>query len=125
MSSSSSFDLIQEQWWHGVSLWYNDQDYLAAMHVWWSMIDDEPWEDYDVPLLTGITGKEAADNNDKYPSAIVKSSGQKNEQKRGWMAPLLLFLAGCKFCRAVHLISSNDAQTSPSIVHNFRLFGCG
>jgi hypothetical protein len=49
MSSLSSFDRLQQQWWQGVRLWYNDQDHLTAMHVWWSKIDDEPWEDYDVP----------------------------------------------------------------------------
>jgi hypothetical protein len=85
MSLSSSFDhnhVIQQQWWQGVCLWYNDQDYLAAMDVWWSMIDDEPWEDDDVPLLADIVEKEGAPENNI-------------DSKRRWMAPLLLFLAGC------------------------------
>jgi hypothetical protein len=30
------------------------------------MIDDEPWEDYDVPFLTGITVEEAADDTSCY-----------------------------------------------------------
>jgi hypothetical protein len=90
MSPSPSFDLLQQQWWDGVCLWYNDQDYLAAMHVWWSMIDDEPWEDYDVPFLTGITVEEATDE-----TATIARSSDENDRKREWMAPLLLFLAGC------------------------------
>jgi aspartyl/asparaginyl beta-hydroxylase (cupin superfamily) len=99
MSSLSSFELLRQQWWQGVRLWYNDQDYLAAMHVWWSMMDDdEPCEDYDVPFLTGITVEEAADGydneNDTYASGTIKRSDE-NDQKRRWMAPLLLFLAGC------------------------------
>jgi hypothetical protein len=87
--SSSDIHYQQQKWWHGVSLWYNDQDYLAAMQVWWSMIGDEQWEDYDAPILTG-----GIDVGDAQDTDILRTSGDLDQQKQ-WMAPLLLFLAGC------------------------------
>jgi hypothetical protein len=63
----------------------NDQDLSTAMRVR-SMIDDE-LEDY-MTFLTGITVEEAADD-----TLLLRKD--ENDQKRGWMAPLLLFLAGC------------------------------
>lgn len=74
----------ETRWLEGVQLWYNHQDYLAAMEVWQSVVDDFDWND------ESMMGE-----GDKFQ--VLEDSVP--EATNG--ARLLLFLAGC------HLDASN------------------
>ena len=80
---------IRELWWLGVRLWYNEQDFLAAMEIWKEAIESVEWND---------------DNDDSDVGALCSSSrllhgsGEESLFLSGdasFLAPLLLFLAGC------------------------------
>ena len=88
---------IEDLWWAGIRLWYNEQDLLAAMQVWKETIDSVAWnDDDDDHHKTPNRGKSKHYLQDKLESTIIPPP---NEPYRtggaSLLAPLLLFLAGC------------------------------
>lgn len=101
---------VERQWKQGILLWYNQQDYLAAMETWDAavrMLLD--WKD------------DAAD--------LIALSADNDDIEHAWVAPLLLFLAGCyldsaDFERARWLLTKCMAvsRSSASTKDNAALF---
>jgi aspartyl/asparaginyl beta-hydroxylase (cupin superfamily) len=89
MTDSSSSYL--DDWWIGLSLWYNDQDYLGAMRIWERAIESLSWweeeADDNHPFLWVPSIQRAVDQRRKEDS----STSSRQEE----LSPLLLFLAGC------------------------------
>ena len=75
---SNQANRIRELWWVGVRLWYNEQDFMAAMEVWKDTIDSVEWSD--------DNGRTSILPDPEEPFLSGDAST---------LAPLLLFLAGC------------------------------
>jgi len=79
-NNSSNRQFLMDQWWSGVRLWYNEQDFLSAMEVWdhaIESVEDVEWDD---------------DNEEEMLPAKDQAPLTGNASLA---TPLLLFLAGC------------------------------
>ena len=82
--------MLEELWWSGVRLWYNENDFMRAMEVWshaiecvtdWNENENDSENTRVVPRSTN------ADDN-TLPLHVIGGDASR-------LAPLLLFLAGC------------------------------
>jgi hypothetical protein len=80
---------LSDLWWQGVTLWYNEQDYAAAMDVWEKALirHDHPADD---PRQDNYIN-----TADSMISEVQKAICPSNNDSPTQVSPLWLFLGGC------------------------------
>jgi aspartate beta-hydroxylase len=78
-------------WLEGVRLWYNEQDYLGAIEIWETALNDLEWNDRCQPCYTSVKHDE---NHPLLPLDLLERPPPPGCERR--VAQLLLFLAGCQ-----------------------------